>query len=354
MPTERQIVGLDDDMRRFVAAQVDGISDPRDRIRRLLSGMQVRGLFSLQYSDTTTKTARATFRGKEGNCLSFTILFVALAREAGLRVDYQLVAVPPMWSTDTGMLVLHTHVNARVKIDGGSDYVIDFNEPDTAEVYRSRKIGDRHALALFYSNLGAEALIDKKFGAAFRELRESILVHSASPGAWANLGLLYAKLGQYDYAESAYLQALAVDPSDHSALANLTVLYEKEGKHELADTYQKKIRYYEQRNPYYHYVLAERAFQGQRYDEALDALVKAIRLKSNEGRFYELRGRVYLALGRENDAADSFARAKTLLNPGAPTSAPPTLNHATRSDALTSRSHHGLLMPSHPMRVRHF
>jgi tetratricopeptide (TPR) repeat protein len=318
VPTERQIVGLDEDMRRFVAAQVDGIWDPHERFRKLLRGMQAQGLFSLQYSDTATRTARATFHGKQGNCLSFTMLFVALAREAGLHAAYQLVAVPPTWSADTGVLISHTHVNARVDMSGGKDYIVDFNQPATADAYPARRISDRHALALFYSNLGAEAFIDKDFGAAFSEFRKSIIVHSASSGTWANLGLLYTRLGDYAYAEGAYLQGLAVDPSDHSALANLTVLYQREGKQELAAAYRKKIRYYEQRNPYYHYVFAERAYSGRRYGEALVALDKAIRLKSDEGRFYELRGRIYSALGRDDEAADNFARAQRLLHPGAP------------------------------------
>jgi len=316
--TEKQIVGLDDDMRRFVTTQVGDASSADERVRRLLFAMQGYGLFSLLYSSTVTNTARATYHQAEGNCLSFTILFVALARQAGLRVSYQIVDVPPIWSSTgaSNVLILNTHVNARVKTSAGY-YIVDFNQPRTTERYPSHEITDKHALALFYSNLGAEALIQKRFDAAFSEFRKSLMVYPNSPGAWANLGVLYVRLGDYGYAESAYLQALNVNPSDHSALANLTALYLKEGKHELAEQYEKKVRYYEQHNPYYHYALAQRAYRAHDLDGAIRALEKAIRLKSDEREFYELQGQVYLDLGRPDDAADSFAEAKNLEQPGA-------------------------------------
>lgn len=316
--TEEQIVGLDDDMRRFVATQVGDAFGTDERVRRLLFAMQGYGLFSLLYSNTSTNTARATFHEAKGNCLSFTILFVALAREAGLRVSYQVVDVPPIWSsTDTSnVLILNTHVNARVRTASGY-YIVDFNQPRTTERYPSHEITDKHALALYYSNLGAEALIQRRFDAAFSNFRKSLIVYPKSPGAWANLGVLYARLEDYSYAESAYLQALKVNPSDHSALANLAALYVKEGKHELAEQYEKKVRYYEQHNPYYHYALAQRAYRAHDLDEALHALDKAIRLKADEREFYELQGQVYLDLGRPDDAADAFAQAKSLEQPGA-------------------------------------
>ena len=47
-------------------------------------------MFSLDYSEVT-RTASATFHERQGNCLSFTMLFVGLARAAGLTATYQSV-----------------------------------------------------------------------------------------------------------------------------------------------------------------------------------------------------------------------------------------------------------------------
>ena len=66
----------------------------------LIEAMEERGMFSLEYAEVT-RTASGTFHDRQGNCLSFTMLFVALARAAGsARRRYQSVEVPPTWSYD--------------------------------------------------------------------------------------------------------------------------------------------------------------------------------------------------------------------------------------------------------------
>ena len=106
---------LDDEMRAFVAEHVDGTRAARERMRRLLSAMIESGLMSLDYDDAKTKTARQTFHDRVGNCMSFTALFVALAREADLEVTFQTVEVPPIWYADSDLVILNNHVNALVK-----------------------------------------------------------------------------------------------------------------------------------------------------------------------------------------------------------------------------------------------
>src|SRR6185295_7796993 len=75
--TPEEAFGLDDEMREFVAP-LKGIQDSVARLTRLREAMQERGLFSIVYSGSSTRTARQTFHDRQGNCLSFTMLFVAL------------------------------------------------------------------------------------------------------------------------------------------------------------------------------------------------------------------------------------------------------------------------------------
>lgn len=309
--TKDEIVGLDEEMRRFVAAQVEGVVNPERRADKLLAGMKARGLFSLGYTGSTT-TVRETFHERQGNCLSFTMLFVALAREADLRVGYQLVDVPPTWSADSDWLIVNDHINVLIKTVAGGRYVVDFNQTHVNENYSTHEIEDAHALALVYSNLGVDALTAGDPPLAFRYFRKAIDTDAAVPGPWLNLGVLYSRLGFPDYAEAAYLQVLAEDAGNSSALTNLTALYEKLGKTDLVETYRKKIRHYESRNPYYHYVLAAYAYRARRFDDALAALDKAIHLKSDEHLFYGLQGLIYEQLGRSDDAMHSFDRARRL------------------------------------------
>ena len=266
-------------------------------------------MFSLDYAEVT-RTASRTFHDRQGNCLSFTMLFVALARAAGLTVSYQTVEVPPSWSYD-GQVVIATHVNAAVRMGGGEETIVDFNVRPYQGTGRSRRVSDAYALALFYTNLGAEALLKTDYAASLALLREAANVDADIAGLWVNLGVLYARHGRFEHAEAAYLRALRADDETPSALANLALVYEALGEHRLAERLvYERVQDYRERNPYYHYTAAASAFERGQLADALASLRKAVRLKHDEHEFYALRGQVQTALGRSKDATKSFERAR--------------------------------------------
>jgi Flp pilus assembly protein TadD len=311
VPTSREAVfGLDEDMQAFVAEATEGSSEPITRLKRLLAAMTELGLFSLDYSLNTTLTAGATFRNRRGNCLSFTLLFITLARAAGLDASYQIVDVPPQWSDENDLIVIGRHIDALIELPHNSEYVVDFNEAQFETSYPRRVVTDDHALALFYNNVGAEALIRRDYTRSFLYFRAAVGVDERLSAAWANLGLLYRRIGRATLAEAAYRKALAVDSRNGSALTNLATLYTELGETELAAEYRDRVHRYQLANPYYHFLRAKQAYGGQRFDDAVHQLHDAIRLKRDEPRFYTLQGLAYAQLGRDREAQKSFRRAK--------------------------------------------
>jgi tetratricopeptide (TPR) repeat protein len=304
---------LDDEMRAFVAPFTTG--DPTSRLHRLLAAMDDRGLFALADSDARTRTASGTFHERQGNCLSFTMLFVSLARAAGLSVRYQVVDVPPAWNNDAALVVIGNHINAVVDTSFNRETTVDFNARDFRAEYPTREVSDRYAVALFYSNLGAEALIRRENELSFAQLRAAARTYADTPVPWVNLGVLYGRLGLYEHAEAAYLRALEADSREQSALANLVAVYQALGQAELAEEYRRRIRHYRVMNPYYHYAVAQIAYDEKRFEDTLDALRSAIRLKRDEDEFYSLQGRALTELGRAESAVASFARAQALARP---------------------------------------
>jgi Flp pilus assembly protein TadD len=307
LPSPDDAFDLDAEMRTFVEPLV-AIRDPRNKLVALIDALEQRGMFSMDYSEIT-RTASATFHERQGNCLSFTMLFVGLARAAGLTATYQTVEVPPTWAND-GQVVIANHVNARIRTGRGEESVVDFNTRAAPDAEHSRRVSDSYALALFYTNLGAEALLRADHAATFAYLREAARVYPDIAGLWVNFGVLYARHGQYEHAESAYLRALAVDEREQSALANLVIAYEAIGELELAQVYRDLVQSYRERNPYYHYAVATRAYERQEFSDALLSLRRAVRLKPDEHEFYTLRGQTLTALGRERHARSNFARAR--------------------------------------------
>ncbi|HWN39781.1 MAG TPA: tetratricopeptide repeat protein [Gammaproteobacteria bacterium] len=307
VPTADETFALDAEMQAFVAPLKD-IREPRQRMQALIAAMEARGMFSLEYSEVT-RTAPGTFHDRQGNCLSFTMLFVTLARAVGLPANYQSVVVPPTWSND-GQVVVSNHVNTAVITGRGEETVVDFNIRPYQSDHRSRRVNDSYALGLFYTNLGAEAMLRDDYAAALVYLREAASVRPDIAGLWVNLGVLYARHGRYEHAEAAYLRALHVDDNEPSALTNLSLVYQALGESELAAEYMHRVQGYRERNPYYHFASATKAYEEQQFEVALASVRKALRLKPDEDAFYKLRGQVEAALGRSRDATQSFERAR--------------------------------------------
>ena len=310
-----EVLALDDEIRAYVNSKVADLPHAKSRLRNLLDGMIDDGLLSLDYDQNLTYTARETFHKRQGNCLSFSNLFVAMAREADLDVTFQMVEIPPSFSSDGELILLNNHINIRVNgivssADFIHDFVVDFNTAEYNGNYETKKVSDSYAIALYYSNLAVEAIQTGDARKAFRYLKKGIQLDPGIAGLWVNLGALYSRNSHYDMAERAYHQALVIQPSNKSALINLTNILVYLERQEEADYYLRKVTYYRDHNPYYHYSLAQEAYQGQEYQQALKHLRAAIRLKKGEHQFFYLQGLAHYQLQAFDEAERSFTRAK--------------------------------------------
>jgi len=311
---QSNVLALDAEMRAFVAARTGNASHAESRMRRLLRGMADEGLLNLDYELAATRSARQTFRARSGNCLSFTILFVALAREAGLDAGFQLLDIPPVWTGGTGTVWRSNHItavvrNVRKSAHRQRSYTVDFNNTQFGGNHSARQVSDGYAIALYHSNLAAEALAQQKRRSAFAHLWQAVQSHPNVPGAWSNLGVLYARSGALRLAEACYLRALQSAPKERSAMLNLASLYERQGRGELAEYYRRRVRFHQRRNPYYHYWLAERALGEARVEDSLRAIRRAIRLQEDEHQFHSLAGVIHHRAGNPKAAQASFQKA---------------------------------------------
>ena len=313
-----EVMSLTPEMKAWVAEKTGGSRAARVRLHALVQGLIDDGLLSLAYDDNLTRTAAETFNSRRGNCLSFSLLFAALAREADLEVTFQMVDIPPSFSASGDIVRLNNHINVLVrKIRSDTqfhqDHVVDFNTAEYSGSYDTRRVDDTYATALYHSNLGVEELQAGHTEKAFTHFRRALTLNPDIPGVWTNLGALYSMQGFKQEATLAYRKALALKPSYRSALINLsTVLFEM-GEPALAATYRDRAQYHQLQNPYYHFHLARRHFDLAEWDEALEALSRAMSLKDDEHQFYLLQGLVYEHLGDPATAADSYEQAKGVV-----------------------------------------
>jgi Flp pilus assembly protein TadD len=302
-------------MRDYVASLTENARLSSQRFRSLMAGLHRDGYFDAVYSAESTFTAAQTFESKGGNCLSYTNMFVALAREAGMDARYQIVDVPASWDADAEFLIRYTHINVLLKNvsvanQPGQSVVVDFNRVHPEADYATRVVSDDYAESLYYANQSVNLLRAGEVREAFAYLRRALETAPENADLWVNLGALYATQRDYDSSIEAYEVALQIEPRNRSAVSGLARSYANTGNVELAEAYDRKVRNYRQRNPYYHYALAQGAFEQADFEGSLEFISEALRLQRRSPRFLLFKGIVEQQLGRTEDADDSFRRAQ--------------------------------------------
>ncbi len=286
------------------------------RYRKLLDKLRASGFFDNVYDPTVTRTAAQTFEGKVGNCISYTSLFVALARAADLEVSYQIVEVPfPSWDVDSGLLIRNNHINvlvsgARFYRNRTSGHTIDFNLVDPEPNALVRKVSDGYAKSLFYANWSVDALLRGEERIGFSYLRRALELEPSNADLWINLAAFYGRYQQYEDALASFEVAAALDPSEKLTLSGLERTHRALGNIELADELARQVRRYRMQNPYYHFAVAQTAYDEGDFDAALQAVDQALRMKRRNSRFHYLKGLTLARLGDADAAARSIKRAK--------------------------------------------
>lgn len=299
------------EMEQFLETHVLVTDNPKDRMKFLLEAIFDRTLFGFRYEGNRTYTASETFTQRSGNCLSYTAMFVVMARRAGLSAYFQEVYCYSHWTRRNETVVFNRHINALVIVDG-KKYDVDF-ETGTEKRFQQRKwIGDQRALAHYYNNIGAEALMKKGYPLALLLLEQSLDHDPRFSAAWTNLGLLYQRTGEVQQAEYAYKKAASLEKRNHSALLNLTNLYRQQGKRVKEARMRKKVQQYRCKNPFYHFGLGQMAFNRADYPAAVDHFRRAIKREAGEPEFYVSLAAAYYKLGNRRAAEKSLEKAKTL------------------------------------------
>ena len=306
-------------MRAFLDEQIGEARIPAVKFRRMFRGLSQQGYFTSSYQADTTRTAAETFHNKSGNCLSYTNMFIALAREAGLDARYQIVQVPPSWDADSGYLIRYTHINVLVKgfmydSSYGQDFSVDFNDVLPDPDYPRYEISDAEATSLYYANRSISLLRRGEDRGAFLYLKKAIEITPDNPDLWINLGAFYAKQEAFRQALGAHQIALAYDPGSRGAMSGISRAHYMLGNYEEAERYAELVRRYREENPFYYYAIAQAEFESANYGEALEAINTAIRLKFRNGRFHFLKGLTQYKLGEPEAARVSFRRAERFGN----------------------------------------
>jgi tetratricopeptide (TPR) repeat protein len=225
---------------RKAARELAGVGPAIDRLQRLQAAFFDDRKFHFHYSYRGTFTASEAFARREGNCLSFTNLFVAMGRSLGLPVTTALVKRTQASEQEGDLIIVNNHVVAALQYETQWQY-FDFDrrphEPPTAVI----PLNDLWITALYLNNRGADELRAAHPEIALRYFQYATKLAPGFAAGWGNVGVARRRTGDIQGAFDAYAQALSISADDPTILGNLASLYRSLGKESEAEMALKSV-----------------------------------------------------------------------------------------------------------------
>ena len=338
-PSQAGFLQLPEEIRRQLDQTVLPMRSEEERYNTLRSWAFKEFQGDYEYDPSFTSPLAELPDNKRINCFSFSNMFVASARYAGIAAQFQLVNSPPQWDINNRTWVVSQHINVtgtlqRTLSEGQRrrmgeqqraigtriqrmppvnvtlKYVVDLNPAIAVDSYRSAIISDEEALSLLYSNRSVEALLSGATDSAYRLGKLAILADADSSTAWNNLGVLMSRAGKLEQAGQAYRTALALDPGSESPANNLESTYRRLGEIDKADAMARRTLANRKKNPYFHYSLGESMLASGDLKDAMGHFRDAIKLKDDERLFYFGLAETQIRLTEYKQATKSLKAAK--------------------------------------------
>jgi Tfp pilus assembly protein PilF len=300
-PTE--LLRLDGEMRAFFGARVHTKALLETKLDEIVAAILGEKGLHFSYESAGIYAPREAFRRRSGNCVTFSMLVVAVAREYRIPASFNEVELLVRWDRVGGIVMERRHINVWVPTSNGG-YEIDLKMFADLRSPRSGThiVADARAFAALYGNAGVFRLAEGDNAGALHLLKRATEVDPSSPAAWVNLANAHLIGGANDAARTCFERALALRPSTLSAISGLAYVNRNAGRLDEAERSERKAARYRAHNPYYLCSLAREELADGHPEDARRHLARAIDIKDNEPEFYLLMVDVARSLGREREA----------------------------------------------------
>jgi Flp pilus assembly protein TadD len=283
---------------RLEASEAGG---ERTQMKKLVRFLIDNDGLAFQYRPSRTLSAEAAFQAREGDCMSYAVLYVAAARSLGIDVHFVRITQLPVFWEDGGRFFTSSHIAVAFGKDSWQEdaMVVDFSATHTSEwrVSLYDAIDDDTAFVLFHSNRAVEYLLRDDYVEAERVLRFLLEQAPEQPEVYSNLGIVLMRLKRVQEATDLYAKAIERFPRFVPLYTNAVAAAAASGHPDLVKQWSIAGRKVAQSDPAFAFGEGMLAFRQGDYAMAAERFSHALEVHPDDITLLAWTARAYLSAG---------------------------------------------------------
>ncbi|GAA5219006.1 tetratricopeptide repeat protein [Corallincola platygyrae] len=312
IPSQQAIFEISPEMQNYLDNSLKGHKKGSyTRLARLVDLLRSKDELMLDYDNRATLTVSEAYQQRLGNCLSLSLMTMAIADAWELDVKLQQPDFPELWEHRNDIYLVSQHVNVLIDIPraygAGEDtsdnaHTIDFSGNPSLRYLPQKTLSEERIIAMFYNNRAAQAITEKNYDTAYWLSKAALHADAGYISGYATLGVVYSRSGYAEKAASAYREGLKHQPAHPLLLANLAILLERTGDVDGLAEIQPRLDKLIESNPFHYHDQGELAFNAGEYRKALRFYERGLKLSPYIHDLYFGLAKSYHALGHKQKA----------------------------------------------------
>jgi len=251
--------------------------------------------------------------GRQGYCLSLSVLYLALGERLGLNLYGVVVPGHFFVRYDSGRVRFNIETTSNGASPPDEHYMTKFSVPDNVnDTIYMKNLTKRQTLGCFFNNLGNVYSDIGDIDTARVALERAVAINPTLSESRANLGNIYLQKHQVTEAIQQYKGALQLNPNDPKTYNNLGNAYTQLDRlNEAVTSYRQALTLDPNFTDAYRN-LALVCTRQERYSEAVSNLNRAARVEPKNALIYNQLGDVYYRMRNYGTAEAQFHKALSL------------------------------------------
>lgn len=297
---------LNEALRETAQKAVGRHGSPWERLVRLNRYLRDSQGLHFIYNPDATRTAQDALATRNGDCLSYANLFVALARALDVPVHFVRVREAQFFDERGHQFVVVSHV-AVFYADTTANVVVEYSgQAPSWKVSDYSLLSDDEAVALHYSNLAMEELAHSEETTRARLIMELLMQHAPTvPEVHNNYAAVLMRENRHREAMAVLEEGIRRFPTFAPLLLNASQVAHVLGDDARSEQYAAEVRS-STKDPFLPFIRGTRQLELGHYAAAEQLLARAHQLKPDSITFGAYLTKAQWMNGKRDEAQETL------------------------------------------------